>query len=206
MSLLPPNATPMEQALAEVSAQLAALSVRISDLKNPDTCPAEWLPWLAWERSVDVWNPGWTEAQKRNAIRASFGIHKRKGTAGAVKAALATLEWESRVVEWHHTSPPGDPYTFAVEITLDRRGIGAGIYDDVDRLVAAAKNTRSHLTRVSLVHEQATRLRLAGAVVLAESVSVLPFQIGLRTLSAAVVHGHALVTHDTTSLYPLQAH
>ena len=205
MSLLPPNATPMEQALAEVSAQLAALPVRISDLKNPDTCPAEWLPWLAWERSVDVWNPGWTEAQKRNAIRASFGIHKRKGTAGAVKAALATLDWESRVVEWHHTTPPGAAYTFAIEITLDRRGIDPGIYDDVERLVMAAKNTRSHLTGIGLVHRQAAMLRLAGATVIAESVSVLPFQITERTTSAAVVYGMAFLAHDITTLYP-QAH
>ncbi len=202
MSLLPPNASALEQAQAAVSAQLATLPVRIGDLKRADACPVEWLPWLAWERSVDVWNPAWTESQKRAAIAASFGIHQRKGTAGAVKAALATLDWSSRVAEWHHLSPPGEPYTFSVEITLDRRGIDAGIYDDVERLVLAAKNTRSHLTRISLIHAQSAALQLAGAAVVAETVSVLPYQIGLRSQSAAVVHGHALVTHDITTLYP----
>lgn len=52
------------------------------------------------------------------------------------------------------------------------------------------------------MHAQSALLRLAGAAVIAESVSVLPFQVAERTSRAAVVHGLALVAHDITTLYP----
>ena len=201
MTLLPPNASRMERTRAEVAAQLARLPVRIGELKNPDTCPAEWLPWLAWERSVDVWNPDWPEAQKRAAIRASLAIHKRKGTAGAVKLALATLDWQARLVEWHQAQPPAAPHTFAVEITLDRRGFAAQLYDDVERLVLAAKNARSHLTRISVVHRQRARLRLASAVVTTETVKVLPWQPTTLRSVASLPTAAALVTRETVALH-----
>lgn len=206
MTLLPPNATGMERTRADVAAQLANLPVRIGDLKNPDTCPAEWLPWLAWERSVDVWNPAWPEAQKRAAIRASLAIHKRKGTVAAVTAALATLDWEARLIEWHQTTPQGSPYTFAVELTLDHRGFAPELYDDVAQLVRASKNLRSHLSRISQVHRQRATVRIASAVVTAEHVTVLPHQPqALLQSSAAIGASAALVTRETVSLHP-QAH
>lgn len=202
MTLLPPNATRMERTRADVAAQLARLPVRIGDLKNPDTCPADWLPWLAWERSVDVWNPDWPEAQKRAAIRASLAIHKRKGTAGAVKLALATLDWHAVLVEWHQARPPAPAYTFAVEVTLDHRGFGAHLYDDVERLVLASKNARSHLTRISVVHRQRALLRFTGAVISAEVVKVLPYQLAALRTNASLAPGMALVTRETVSLHP----
>lgn len=202
MTLLPPNATAMERARAEVAAQLANLPVRIGDLKNPDACPVEWLPWLAWERSVDVWSPRWPEHQKRAAIRASLEIHKRKGTVAAVKMALATLDWDARLIEWHKASPKGEPYTFAVELTLDRRGFAPELYDDVARLVNAAKNLRSHLTRVSFVHRQRALLRVTGVVITAELVKVLPYQLATLRTTATLAPAMALVTRETVSLHP----
>ncbi len=202
MTLLPPNATVMERARAEVAAQLANLPVRIGDLKNPDACPVEWLPWLAWERSVDVWSPRWPEHQKRAAIRASLEIHKRKGTVAAVKMALATLDWDARLIEWHQTTPMGAPYTFAVELTLDRRGFAPELYDDVARLVNAAKNLRSHLTRVSVVHRQRAQIRIASAVLITESITVLPHQQTAINSRAAVLPGAGLVAREIVSLHP----
>lgn len=202
MTLLPPNATAMERARAEVAAQLANLPVRIGDLKHPETCPADWLPWLAWERSVDVWSPSWPEAQKRAAIRASLEIHKRKGTVAAVKAALGTLDWDARLVEWHQITPPGAPYTFAVELTLDRRGFAAELYDDVARLVHATKNLRSHLTRISVVHRQRAQVRIASALVIAETIHVLPHQQTDINTTASLRPAAGLVAREIVSLHP----
>lgn len=202
MTLLPPNATPMERARAQVAAQLATLPVRIGDLKNPDACPVEWLPWLAWERSVDVWSPRWSEHQKRAAIRASLEIHKRKGTVAAVKMALATLDWDARLVEWHKATPKGAPYTFAVELTLDRRGFAPELYDDVARLVTATKNLRSHLSRISMVHRQPARLRVASAIIAAEFVKVLPYTPSALRSTADLSPAAALVTREFVSLHP----
>lgn len=203
--LLPPNATGAERTLSQAMARMADVPPHNRQMWNPTTCHAPHLPWLAWALSVDEWDAAWSEAQKRAVISASYFVHRHKGTVGAVKAALGALAWEARIVEWHHLSPPGPPYTFSVEITLDRRGIQPGIYDDVARLVAASKNLRSHLTGIRLVHRQAARLRLAGATVTLETVTVLPPQVGLLQSQAALHGAMALASHDITTLYP-QAH
>ncbi|NYT62353.1 phage tail protein I [Alcaligenaceae bacterium] len=89
MSLLPYNASPIERALESVGSR--DLPVPIADLWNPDTCPASLLPWLAWAMHVDNWDDAATDDQKRDAIRMSVHLHRKKGTPWALKRALATL-------------------------------------------------------------------------------------------------------------------
>ena len=52
-SLLPHNASPQERAIEAATARLADVPVPLRDLWNPETCPAELLPWLAWAFGVD---------------------------------------------------------------------------------------------------------------------------------------------------------
>lgn len=90
ISILPPNSTPLERALeATFAARLDALPLPVGHMMNPATCPAAFLPWLAWALSVDDWSSDWTEETQRAAIKASVGVHRRKGTVGALKAAIA---------------------------------------------------------------------------------------------------------------------
>lgn len=63
-SLLPPNATPVERSLATGGAAIADIPMPIRDIGDPATCPAEVLPFLASERSVDRWEPDWPEARR----------------------------------------------------------------------------------------------------------------------------------------------
>jgi phage tail P2-like protein len=42
------------------------------------------LPFLAWERSIDIWNPDWPDQIKRNVI-ASIPLHFKKGVAYAIE-------------------------------------------------------------------------------------------------------------------------
>lgn len=88
-SLLPPgNAGAAELAIEQATGGITLLPDPIRPLWNADTCPAALLPWLAWTLSVDEWNPLWTEAQKREVIRSSVEVHRRKGTVAAIRAAL----------------------------------------------------------------------------------------------------------------------
>lgn len=91
MTLLPPNATLLERATAQVLSAAQDLPVPIDSLWNPDTCPAAVLPWLAWAFHVDGWDDSATERQQRDAIKMSVLLHRKKGTPWAVKRALATL-------------------------------------------------------------------------------------------------------------------
>ncbi|WP_413874166.1 phage tail protein I [Albidovulum sp.] len=90
MSLLPPTSTPVETALEIATERAGSVAVPVGDLWNPATCPPAMLPWLAWALSVDGWNAEWTEAEKRAAIAASIGIHRRKGTVAAILAGMET--------------------------------------------------------------------------------------------------------------------
>lgn len=89
--LLPPNSTDLERRLATALQQLGELPVEIRHLRNPATCPASLLPYLAWELSVDEWNPDWGVDVKRRVVADSMRMHRRKGTCGAVRRALETL-------------------------------------------------------------------------------------------------------------------
>lgn len=86
--LLPPNSTPLERALANVSARISNLPVQIASIWNAATCPEPLLPWLAAAISVDVWEDAWPEETKRLAIASSLDIHRKKGTGSAIQAAL----------------------------------------------------------------------------------------------------------------------
>ncbi len=99
-SLLPPNATPQETAIEAATARIADVPVPNASLWTPATCPAALLPWLAWALSVDEWDGTWPEERQRAVIAASVGVHRRKGTRGAVVAALAAAGYgDATVVE-----------------------------------------------------------------------------------------------------------
>lgn len=87
--LLTPNSTPLERALANVSARISNIPVPITSIWNSDTCPLHLLPWLASAVSVDEWDDTWPEEMKRATIAASLAIHSTKGTVSAVMTELA---------------------------------------------------------------------------------------------------------------------
>jgi phage tail P2-like protein len=88
-TLLPPNALDLARTAEVAMAEpLVGIEKPVQTLWDPETCPASILPWLAWTLSVDDWDPQWPEGTKRSAIAASIMVHQKKGTAGAVKAAL----------------------------------------------------------------------------------------------------------------------
>ncbi len=73
--LLPTGSSPLEVAAAKACAEIEKTPVSIRELWNPDTCPANLLPWLAWSFSVDRWDDKWPEATKRAVIRDAYFIH-----------------------------------------------------------------------------------------------------------------------------------
>ena len=148
--LLPINATSQERAISDVVARVGDVPVPIRDIWNPDTCPSELLAWLAWAFSVDEWDNGWTEAQKREFIKRSVEVHRYKGTIGAVREALDALQFEAQVQEWFAQSPAGDPYTFRVLLTAEQVGIPQDQFAAVFAIIDHTKNLRSRLSEIEL--------------------------------------------------------
>lgn len=148
--LLPPNATPQERAISDMASRIGDVATPIRDVWNPDTCPPGLLAWLAWAFSVDQWDDAWTEAQKRQFIKQSVEIHRRKGTIGAVQDALAALGIDAKVQEWFNQSPLGNPFTFRILLEADQIGVTQEAARALFEVVERTKNLRSHLTGVQL--------------------------------------------------------
>lgn len=141
-SILPPNASRVEQAVEVLALHVRDLDVPIRHLWNPQTCPSAFLPWLAWAWSVDTWRSDWPEATKRAVIAASPRVHRLKGTAAAVKAAVQAVAGTSsvEVVEWFQPGGSGEPYTARVWADITQAAGGYNARSELAReLIAAAE-------------------------------------------------------------------
>jgi phage tail P2-like protein len=171
-SLLPINSTPLERALEAVNAGDTAILLRT--LYNPATCPVHLLPQLAWAWSVDRWDPRWSEAVKRNAIRASFFIHERKGTIGALRRVVEPLGYLIEVVEWWQTVPEGEPATFALKVGVLDTGISEEMYQELTRLIDDAKPVSRHMTGLAISLETSGVIGFGAYVGEGEVIDVYP--------------------------------
>ena len=86
--LLPPNSSPFEHRLADVVARATDLDLGIRLVWDAQKAPMDFLPFLAWAESVDLWDDKWSEEDKRNVTDTSVDIHRHKGTPYAIRQAL----------------------------------------------------------------------------------------------------------------------
>lgn len=162
-SLLPPNSTAGERALESVLSCVGELPGDLRILKNPDLCPADLLPWLAWEYAVTYWQSDWDEGQKRAVIRAAAWQNKHRGTRGAVERALSTVGYESQLQEWFEQSPQDDPYTFIIKIMLIQdMGLDSDLLNTFIAQIFDAKNCRSLLKEINFETELDGEYFIAG--------------------------------------------
>lgn len=146
-SLLPPNGTPLERNLEEVIERSSDIQVPYGSLWDPDSCPIEALPWLAWAVGVQEWSSAWPEGRKRAVVGAAMGVRRRAGTAAAVREAVETLDIEGiEYSEWHEYG--GDPGTYRITATLEERGMDQAQYDELVRVIERASRLSAHLDPV----------------------------------------------------------
>jgi phage tail P2-like protein len=156
--LLPPNATEYEKAVATVCSEANDLPIDIKKLWNPDECPENFLPWLAWALSVDFWDDLWPPEIKRNVIKASFDVHKIKGTPKSIKMLLEAAGYgEANIVEGRVKTKLdgtykldgiktcGDQSTWADNVIIFNQAISNRMAEQFTRLFAAVAPARSRL-------------------------------------------------------------
>ena len=148
-SLLPPNARPLEHALATSMARIAAIPTPLTDLVRPDAIPAPILPWLAWGLSVQRWRPSWSDAQRRAATAQAIPNAKIRGSRAAAEAVIADYDPRITLTEWWEAGGSGVPYPFFVPLPLDglfdtiaTASFAAELYRDLVRV----KPARAHFT------------------------------------------------------------
>ncbi|WLH04224.1 phage tail protein I [Pseudomonas lurida] len=172
-SLLPINSTQLERAIEAASTDRTVIPLR--SLYNPTTCPVHLLPHLAWAWSVDRWDDRWTEAAKRNAIRASFYIHSRKGTIGALRRVVEPLGYLLEVIEWWQTVPEGPPATFALRVGVLDTGITEEMFSELERLIDDAKPVSRHMTGLDITLETHLDAYTGFAVYDGDEIDVYPW-------------------------------
>lgn len=147
MSLLPPNSMPLERHLEASTARAGDIDTSgVSELWNPDTCPAELLPWLAWAEGVDEWSSLWSESLKRSVIKAQRAIRRNRGTKQSVLDAVNALSGSASIREWWEYSPQGSPHTFDIVIAGGDGYVEAELQQSMIRAIERSKPVRSHYT------------------------------------------------------------
>nr|WP_300309225.1 phage tail protein I [Halomonas sp.] len=146
-SLLPPNATRYERALTEETARVSQVPTPLRDLWNPDTCPTELLPWLAWTLGVSAWKPYWSDAVKREQIRQAVEVHRHRGTVQAVRRVVTSFGAALSLREWWESSPVGAPHSFAITLNVnDSSNRSADLQQDIIDEITRVKPARSYFT------------------------------------------------------------
>lgn len=200
--LLPGNATELERLAAQALAQIERVPVPLRDLWNPDACPVALLPYLAWAFSVDRWSQAWPESAKRNAIKAAYFIHSRKGTIGALRRVVEPLGYLIEVREWWEELPLGVPGTFRLLIGVLETGITEAMYQELSWLIDDAKPLSRHLIELAISLESKLTAYIGVAVVDGDELDVYPWQ---NSDIEVVVRAYVGVTdsiNDEMDVYP----
>ncbi|MGJ8514673.1 hypothetical protein R84981_001130 [Carnimonas sp. R-84981] len=146
-SLLPPNATDAENAIALTIARISRIPTPINTVWSPENCPVELLPWLAWALNLQTWDSTWPEHLKRRQVASAVDIARRKGTAKSVRDVIASFGSSVALREWWQLEPKGEPYTFAITLTLGSDvPQTAQFQEQIMQAVDRAKPVRAHYT------------------------------------------------------------
>lgn len=200
--MLPGNACELERQAAQALAQIQRVPIPLRQLWNTNTCPTPLLPYLAWSLSVDRWDGNWSDSTKRAAIRASFFIHSRKGTIGALRRVVEPLGYLIEIIEWWQTVPEGVPGTFALKVGVLETGITEEMYQELTFLIDDAKPRSRHLTGLAISLESTGNFHLLASVTDGDEIDVYPpvlRDIQVSGRFGAVGREHTL---DTLDIYP----
>ena len=205
-SLLPPNASALLRDLESVTGDSFDLPTLNRYVVNPDLAPAHILPWLAWALSVDDWSDSWSEQIRRNVIKASVEVHRKKGTIGALKKALEAFNYTNiKVEEWFEYG--ADPYFFRVFFDVREAGFDVNVLPQVQKVIESTKNARSHLESLRAYLSAEMGLMSIGSMIISKEVTSLEPVIfdhddELENESAAPIVGAFLITKEITTIYP----
>ena len=149
--ILPPNSSQLERKLAQVGADVESVDVDvIARFTRVDTAPSDFLPYLAWEVSVDRWSDEWSDTTKRQVIRDAFYVHKRKGTIASLRRVVEPFGYLLQVIEWFQELPPARRGTFKLDIGVNENGITDDVYMELERLIDETKPLSRHMTGLSI--------------------------------------------------------
>ncbi|EAA4438588.1 phage tail protein I [Salmonella enterica subsp. salamae] len=189
--LLPPSASGFMRSTEQASTRLDAIPVDLRKLWNSDECPVALLPYLAWALSVDRWDKNWPEETKRQVIKASWMVHRHKGTISALRNVVEQLGFLLRVIEWWQNGE--QPGTFRLEIGIQEQGITEETHQELERLINDAKPVSRHLIGLSLSLQTQGYIGMGVSCYVGDTLTVSPYfpetiSVGGGDYTGAAVH------------------
>lgn len=197
-SLLPPGSSALERRMAQACSGISGLKVPLRDLWNPDTCPVNFLPYLAWAFSVDRWDESWAESVKRKVVKDAFYIHQHKGTVSAIRRVVEPLGYLIRVIEWWKSNDV--PGTFRLDVGVLDTGITEEMYHELERVIADAKPCSRHLIGLSITLDANGTVPVAVASYSGDELTVYPYTPELISVGGPVYSGAAVHLIDLTEV------
>ncbi|WNY35851.1 tail protein [Vibrio phage Vb_VaM_Valp1] len=148
-SLLPPNASKHEK---DVEAVISPpLSFPNRDIWNPDKCPEHLLPHLAWALSVDDWDSDWPVERKRQVIKDSIYIQRKKGTREAIERITSAIRGDqTEIKEWFEDKGRLQPGDFEVNYLSTSHPIDITELQKLIPAINNAKNVRSNFEGINI--------------------------------------------------------
>lgn len=178
-SLLPPNSTKFEVKFEQSFSRVSTIEIFTRTFNDPLSAPLQVLPFLAWEKSVDVWNKDWTEDQKRLTVFNAIKSHMQKGTIGALEKSLESMGYKISVQEWFKMQPIGKPYTFKLLVETTAADVTQSDLKDIFKIVNKNKNLRSHLSAITIVINLQTEIFTASAMCIGTEIEYTKIAGGL---------------------------
>jgi len=172
-SLLPAGSGLLEQRATQVCTRIGDLDIPLRDLWNPDKCPAQFLPYLAWAFSVDRWDEKWGEADKRRAVNDAYFVHRRKGTIGAVRRVIESFGYSMTLQEWWEVADPAGTFRLAVDV--NEIGLTETMLAELERLLADVRPVSRHMAQLDTISRSGGAVvHVGAALILGDVVTVYP--------------------------------
>lgn len=141
---------------SNVKAAAEALDSKLQAVSNEVDIPliyfrlnelsSEQLDHIAYAWDASVWRESWTIEIKRNVLNNVIREKRKRGTLGAVKAAIETIGSVTDVKEWWQENPKGVPHTFKITARINHYPgvLDSELQEDLFALIDDAKPARSH--------------------------------------------------------------
>ena len=197
-TLLPPTATKLEKKLSQAIACEPPIPLR--SLWDPQTCPYELLPYLAWQYSVDRWDENWSEEIKRKVIAEAFEIHKLKGTKEAIRRAVEPFGYLIKTIEWWQNNQT--PGSFALEIGVLDTGITEESYKELSRIIDDVKPVSRQLSNLAIQLASKGSLAIGATNYDGNTLDIYPYIAETVTTQSEGCFGATIHLIDTMSITP----
>lgn len=194
-SLLPYSSSQFMRRTETATARINDIPVNLRQLWDPDECPTGLLPYLAWALSVDRWDKNWSEQTKRAVIKATFIVHRKKGTISALRRVVEPFGYLLRVTEWWQIG--GEPGTFSLDISVQEQGITEETYLELERLISDARPLSRHLIGLSIQLQSTGDFYCQAGCYVGEVLTVYPYTPEVIEVGATPWTGAAIHTIDT---------